>query len=194
MLTFPNLSIEPLLYPQFVDDLRFFETGETIYVTEKIPGIEARFVYHERHDYVGNKFSWLANEPENELHWGMHKQYPGLLAYTRANPGHVIHATMYEDKMAIFSIYDALSGQYLTTKAWRGRMQFSRLPVVDLLGSCQWAPGVFEEDVVPFLTGHSKHRQGKFVAGLILTPERERFYMPTHNTFQRVAFKHEAPK
>lgn len=188
VLRFPNLAISTLEYPEFPADSYTFQRGEKIAVTEKIPGIQARYVYHEGKTYMGTQYDW--GDTGVELLESVYKQYAGLLRYTQSNPGHVVYAVMYEDKMAVFSILDATTGQFIPTTAWRARAKFMALPLVPLLGVYEWDDNVFRNEIEPLLSEKSSLLSDQCRVGLVLTPFNERYDL----NFDRVAYQYNKGK
>lgn len=168
-----------------------FRDGETVYVTEKLHGTNARFMCWNDVIYCGSRRQWVADKPYS-LWWKTFRQYPGIEKYLRANPGHIVYGEIYGDvqemkyghakgetSFAAFAILDVVRGEYIPNDELRIRLERPSVdvPCVPLLWRGPWnaeAISTYEEiaeentmtmrgDGVPHLS-----------EGVVISPQIER--------------------
>jgi RNA ligase (TIGR02306 family) len=163
-----------------------FVEGEYVFATEKIHGANARFVFWDGDIHVGSRNLWLKPPPEDATKqswwWTAYKLYPGLAAYTRANPGHVIYGEVYGDvqsltygcapgtvKFAAFALYDATSGRWFDFNDLRARMVTAAVPVVPIIYAGPYHKSIFDLAEADSVVGG-----GHLCEGLVVVPLKER--------------------
>lgn len=71
-----------------------FNPGQMVYVTEKIHGTSARYVFQDGVMHVGSRRQWLA-ESDNNLYWRALRNTPRLEEFCHDNPGSVVYGEVY---------------------------------------------------------------------------------------------------
>lgn len=94
-------SPPPIVVPTYdVDALRryphIFQEGEPVWVTEKIHGANARYVFWDGQMYVGTRRVWRKEDP-NCPWWRALGHTPALDQFCRENPGVVVYGEIYGD-------------------------------------------------------------------------------------------------
>lgn len=113
--------------------------GEPVFVTEKLHGTNARYVWHEGRLYCGSRSQWRKEEPKN-FYWEAVKQNSWIEAWCMDHPNLVLFG----------EIYGAV--QDLTYGAKAGELRFSAFDVLD---EDHWIPAVelgsLRDHHVPYL-------------------------------------------
>lgn len=106
-----------------------FREGEPVYVTEKLHGTNARYVFHEGQMYCGSRSLWRKQEPKN-VYWDALEQNAWVRGYCEAHPGTVLMGEIFGDVQDM--MYGFEKGQYvfkcfdvLTGRRWRIPMEVS---------------------------------------------------------------------
>lgn len=68
--------------------------GEEVYITEKIHGCNARFVFHDGTFYVGSRTQWKKNHAGN-LWWKAVEQNPWIEKWCRDHPDHILYGEVF---------------------------------------------------------------------------------------------------
>lgn len=71
-----------------------FEEGESVFVTEKIHGANARFVFHGKRMWCGSKSTWK-KESEGNLWWQALYQNEWIREFCINNPGDVVYGEIF---------------------------------------------------------------------------------------------------
>lgn len=179
-----------------------FDHGEYVYVTEKLHGTNARFMYWDDKVWVGSRNQW-SNEPDDgdkkSWWWTTYLKYPEIDAYIKANPGHVLYGEIYGDvqelkygmkqgelRFAAFGIYDATTGKWFDYNDLRARCDSLGIERAPLVYEGSYHMGkireIAEEDSkAAELRGHKQMSEG-----VVIIPQQERIN-PRHG---RVALKY----
>lgn len=103
-----------------------FQENELVYVTEKIHGANARYVWHDGRMWCGSKGEWKKQNDEN-LWWRALQQNSWIENYCRAHPGDVLYAELFGNVQSLK--YGAKIGHYFVR-------------VFDILRKKNWLPAV----------------------------------------------------
>ena len=115
----PKYDVENML--RFAD---LFHEGESVYVTEKTHGANARYVWHDGRMWCGSKSEWKKPSDEN-LWWRAMHQNPWIEDYCRTNPGSVLYGEVFGNVQSLK--YGAKPGYY-------------QVRIFDILKTGQWLP------------------------------------------------------
>lgn len=98
---------------------RLLESGEQVYVTEKIHGANAKFKFHDGEMYCGSRTRWVANDGENSWSIAL-RQNPWLEAFCEEHPDLTVYGEIYgwvqdlryghEQGQISFRVFDLLRG------------------------------------------------------------------------------------
>lgn len=86
-----------------------FQPGERVYVTEKLHGTNARYVFHDGRMYVGSRTQWWRPEAAN-VYWKALAQNPWVEEFCIDNPDTVLWGEVYGDVQDMK--YGAAPGEY----------------------------------------------------------------------------------
>ncbi len=92
--------------------LRFaslFQENEPVHVTEKIHGVNSRFIWHEGRMWCGSKKEWKKQDNQN-LWWCALAQNPWIEFYCHSHPGDILYAEVFGDVQSIK--YGSKKGHY----------------------------------------------------------------------------------
>lgn len=103
-LVIPKYDVEHMLRYGYL-----FKENESVYVTEKIHGANARFVWHNNRMWCGSKNEWKKPWDES-LWWTALKQNPWIENYCREHSGDVLYAEVFGNVQSLK--YGAKSGHY----------------------------------------------------------------------------------
>jgi RNA ligase (TIGR02306 family) len=175
-------------YPKYdVDTLRrynhLFTNGELVYISEKIHGTNARFVYRNGMMYCGSRTNWKKDRPGSDW-WTAFRNHPEIEIFCKANEevvlygevyGRVKHFT-YGGKGVRFAAFDILRGTvWDDVDKFRAEVNKYNLPAVPVLAFNH--PYSFE-DVVQFAEGQSAIPGASNVReGCVVKPMKERTNM-----------------
>lgn len=123
--------------------LRFanlFQEEEPVYVTEKIHGANARYVWHDDRMWCGSKGEWKKQANDN-LWWQALQQNPWIETYCRTHPGFVLYGEVFGNVQSLkygakpghyqVRIFDILrDGQWLETAALFANKEIQTVPVL----------------------------------------------------------------
>jgi len=100
----PKYDVENML--RFAD---LFQECESVYVTEKIHGANARYVWHDDRMWCGSKGEWKKEDDEN-LWWQALRQNPWVETYCCAHPEFVLYGEIFGNVQSLK--YGAKKGHY----------------------------------------------------------------------------------
>ena len=100
----PKYDVENML--RFAE---LFQNDESVYVTEKIHGANARYLWHDNRMWCGSKSEWKKQADEN-LWWRALQQNLWIETYCRAHPGSVLYGEVFGNVQSLK--YGSKSGQY----------------------------------------------------------------------------------
>jgi RNA ligase (TIGR02306 family) len=88
-----------LLAPKYdVENLRRYnriiEPGDNVYITEKIHGCNARFVFHDGKMYVGSRTQWKKKHNSN-IWWRALEQHPWIEEWCKTYPDHILYGEVF---------------------------------------------------------------------------------------------------
>lgn len=169
-----------------------FKEGESVIVTEKIHGSNARYVYVNDAFYMGSRTRWL--KPDGNHIWRRAADNtPVLRAFCQAHPGLVVYGEVYG------------SVQSLKYGASPGEVRFRAFAALDRDRWCDMLPlyGLFDMHKVPtapvlyegsfsmavvtaLAEQDSRLSDGQLMEGVVITPAIER----RDDEIGRVALKH----
>jgi RNA ligase (TIGR02306 family) len=144
-----------------------FEPGELVWVTEKIHGTNARFVYDGKDYHCGSHTTWKKSkdDPSYNSHipwlykkdkpsedcvwWKCLHQYPALKAFLKENPNTVVYGEIYgwiqdlryDHKQDEFSlaVFDVMrDGRWLDAEEGYHLMTSNNIPTVPLFGTFEY--------------------------------------------------------
>ena len=132
----PKYDVENIL--RFAD---LFREDEPVYVTEKIHGANARYVWHDDRMWCGSKGEWKKQADEN-LWWCALRQNAWIQDYCRTHPGSVLYGEIFGNVQSLkyglkpghyqVRIFDILQeGQWL---AIHDLLAIKEIKTVPLLG------------------------------------------------------------
>jgi len=133
---------------------RLFKDGEPVYVTEKIHGAFARYVYIKDEDklYVGTKNRWVKDEPSC-IWWQALRNTPSINDFCRNNPGVVLNGEVYghvkgfwygKQKKCKFAAFDIRCGdRWFSPESFLAECKLYDVPTVPVIGEAM--PFNFEE-------------------------------------------------
>jgi RNA ligase (TIGR02306 family) len=170
-----------------------FVVGEPVFVTEKIHGANARFVFDKESNrmYCGSRGEWKKQSDDN-LWWKALYSAPGLEDFCREHPGIVVYGEVYGQVQNLkygtkpgevrFAAFDLLNdGKWVDVHA--SRMAAPNMP---------WVPVVADsiafnfEQLVALAEGESLIRTAHHMReGIVVKPINER----EHDTIGRVQLK-----
>lgn len=101
-----------------------FQEGEQVYITEKIHGVNARFVWHDNRMWCGSKEEWKRKSEKN-MWWCALNQNPWIEKYCQAHPSHIVYCEIFGSVHALK--YGTIPGQY-------------QICVFDILINGKWLP------------------------------------------------------
>lgn len=182
----PKFDVESLAnFPGMIED------GETVLVTEKIHGANARYFFDGATFFLGSRTRWL--KPDVAHHWRRAVDGdPAIEAWCRAHPGVVLYGEVYG---AVQSLKYGQNPGYVGFAAFAANDRGEWLDTLTLIDddSIRTAPllyrGPFSRDVLGLAeqdSAVSGAGPGHMREGLVIVPERER-YDPK---IGRVALKH----
>jgi len=160
-----------------------FEPGEEVYVSEKIHGTNARFVYWEGQLYCGSHKTWKTQD-DNNLWWKVAKAY-NLEDRLKRDPGMILYGEIYgsrvqdlaygagpgELRFAAFDVYHTGVGQwlsYLPFVCFCDELEIPRVPTL------YRGPYTGMDDLLPFSEGNSTLAD-HIKEGFVIKPTMERW-------------------
>lgn len=179
-----------------VDSMRryasIFEPGETVQLTEKIHGANARFAFMDDRMWCGSRTEWKRKE-EGNLWWQALAAVPTIEEFCRKHSGCVLYGEVYGNvqnmkyghaKTVTFAAFDVLrtDGSFESASVYREMAATCGVPLVPLLATipydfeavCAYAEG-------PSLVPGADHIR----EGCVVKPMTERF----HQAVGRVILK-----
>ena len=134
-LVIPKYDVEN--YQRFPDAIR---PGELVYVTEKIHGCNARYVWDGDQMYCGSRTQWKENHPRS-LWWNTLQQAPWIEPWCREHPKMVLFGEIYghvqdlrygaKDGEYSFRVFDILeNGCWVDYARLENLMGLGRAPVL----------------------------------------------------------------
>lgn len=125
--------------------LRFanlFQEDEFVYITEKIHGVNARFVWHENRMWCGSKEEWI-KKSENNMWWCALLQNTWIEKYCKKHPGHIVYGEIFGSvqslkygekkghyKIRVFDIF--IKGQWLPTESLFAIKEIQTVPLIGI--------------------------------------------------------------
>lgn len=160
-----------------------FTLGETVMVTEKIHGANARYVWHDGRMWCGSRTEWKRQDPAC-IWWKALDNTPGIAAFCKAYPDCVLYGEVYGKVQSLhygvendvrFMAFDVLgiTGQFWD--AWYGRTTVENfgVPTVPLVSECMYR----FEDILALAEGNSLVPGANHVReGVVVKPEHERYH------------------
>jgi RNA ligase (TIGR02306 family) len=162
--------------------------GEPVYVTEKLHGTNARYIWHEDRLFCGSRTQWRKAEPTN-VYWETVKQHPWIEGWCKAHPGLVLWGEIYGDvqdmnygaskgqyEFRVFDIYNALddSAGFRPASAWMHDAHLRAVPV--LAGAEIYHPEMLNFDFDKLVELAEKDSAfGGVMEGLVVQPVNDRY-------------------
>lgn len=162
--------------------------GEPVYVTEKLHGTNARYVWHEDRLYCGSRTQWRKSEPTN-VYWETVKQHPWIEGWCKAHPGLVLWGEIFGDVQDLnygcakgqyeFRVFDIFitgdeSAGFRPATAWMNDARLRTVPVI--LGGSEYHPEVMEFDFDKLVELAEKDSAfGGVMEGLVVQPVNDRY-------------------
>lgn len=168
--------------------------GESVVVTEKVHGANARYTFVDGVFHQGSRQRWLI--PESGHIWARAAAHnPAIRAWCEAHPGAVLYGEVYGNVQSLsyglgkgevrFIAFAASShGQWRDQIDLFGDLTESGVPCCPILHS-----GAFDHDRIKRLAeldSEVAQTPGHMMEGVVIVPARERF----HGSIGRVAVKH----
>jgi RNA ligase (TIGR02306 family) len=158
-----------------------FTPGEPVYVTEKIHGTSARYVFHDGRMYAGSRKEWKTPD-DSIVYWAALKNHPEVEEFCRKYPGTVVYGEIYgwvqelryghQPGCVSFATFDIFhEGQWMGHSA--ARSLGPELPWVPQIAG----PIPFDFDrVCEFAEGQTTVPGADHVReGVVIVPESERY-------------------
>jgi len=169
----PIYDVENML--RFAD---LFNEDELVYVTEKIHGVNARFLWHNNRMWCGSKEEWK-KQSEESLWWSALHQNPWVEKYCRKHPGHILYGEVFGSvqslkygeergkyKICIFDILE--NGQWLPAEKLFSIIEIKTVPMLGMFKfNLKQLQGMAEGDS---LIENAKHIR----EGIVVRPKNER--------------------
>lgn len=161
-----------------------FVPGEMVVVTEKIHGMNARYVWSKGKLHCGGHYTWRAKS-DSDVYWKTISKYPKLIEWMKKNPDTVIYGEVFgskvqemeygcapgETKLAVFDVYK--DGKYVGYAD-----ALNMLAETDVL----WVPCATCVTVTPFdlealkkLAERDSSWYKGFSEGIVVKPSTERY-------------------
>jgi RNA ligase (TIGR02306 family) len=122
-----------------------FTKGETVVVTEKIHGANARYTFHDGQMYCGSRTGWK-KEDERSIWWKALLANPQIEEFCKAHPEYALYGEVYgqvqdlrygtkpgEVKFAAFDIWDKNNAKWLNWREMEHYNNVYNIPVVPLV-------------------------------------------------------------
>lgn len=159
-----------------------FIPGELLWVTEKIHGTNARFVYTDDVMYCGSRNFWKSNLAPS-LWWRALKSHPSIEEYCRQHPGVALYGEVYgavttlkygvprgEVRIALFDIFD--DGKWVDTSEMHNIADTWKLPVAPLISIRTFDfASLLQLAEGPSLIPNANH----YREGIVVKPSKERY-------------------
>lgn len=167
-----------------------FMPGEGVYVTEKLHGCNARYVYLDGRMWCGGRTQWRKQEPAN-VYWECLKQNPWIETWCREFEGNVLYGEAFGAVQDL--TYGAAPGQVMfrafDVMTPTGKMLDS-YTFIAVLEAAQRVPILrasmpFDMDDLQAMAEEPSLIGGGLREGLVVKPEQEQ----THPLIGRVALK-----
>jgi len=172
-----------------------FTPGETLIVTEKIHGANARYCYSStsKEFWVGSRTNWKRNLPGIPW-WTVVRQNPGIEEWCRQHPDLVLYGEIYgrvqdlqygcqagEIKLAVFDVWNPPEQRFLTRDEIAA-LGTDGIAMVPHIADVQYDPATIAQyaDGPSLIPGAPHNREG-----CVLKPTKERF----HESVGRVQLK-----
>lgn len=169
-----------------------FRDGESVIITEKIHGANARYVFSGDAFYIGSRTRWLKPDV-NHIWKRAADRTPELEEFCRRFPGLVVYGEIYGSVQSLkygaalgevhFRAFAALDkGRWCDMGALFGLFDLHKVPTAPILYE-----GPFSEAVVKAIAeADSKLCDGQMMEGVVITPVMDR----RDDAIGRVALKH----
>jgi RNA ligase (TIGR02306 family) len=170
-----------------------FEPGEEVYVSEKIHGTNARFVYWDGQLHCGSHKTWKTQD-DNNLWWKVAKAY-NLEERLKRDPGMILYGEIYgrvqdlhygaklnELFFRAFDVYHTGVGQWLSYLPFVCFCDELEIPRVPLLYK---GPYLGFEDLAIFAEGQST-LAAHIKEGFVIKPTMERWNNKTGRTIAKL--------
>jgi RNA ligase (TIGR02306 family) len=184
----------PSVVPVFTDmeSLRKFpdviKEGESVIISEKIHGSNARFYWHDGRLWCGSHYQWKKDDPNN-MYWKAARKY-GLDKWCEANPDLVLYGEVYGHQKGFqyavdrtkgdvgfcaFDVYDTFKGSYWSAITVFGVMEMvAHIPFSPVIYDGPWKQELTELRFGPSLVKNAKNIR----EGFVVRPTLEK-YDPT---------------
>ena len=168
----PKFDLENLQrYPDII------QPGELVYITEKIDGTNARYMWHDGKMFVGSRNRWL--KPDSDNVWvRVMNATPEIVEFCEDHPDHILYGEIYgpiqalkygltTPKFAAFSMFDCNTGE------WFSMIDELTLPCAPVIYTGPYDAALVKysaerDSTVPFTPpGHMRE-------GVVITPVNER--------------------
>lgn len=178
-----------------IDSLRryasVFVPGETVHITEKIHGANARYAYVDGRMWCGSRGEW--KQTGINIWWNALENHPEIALFCQHHEGYILYGEVYGRVQELrygvpggvrFMAFDVLSptGQFWNADEFRSTVAKFGVPLVPLLGVIpfDFQKIVDHADGPSTVPGADHHREG-----VVVRPEIERW----HQSIGRVALK-----
>jgi RNA ligase (TIGR02306 family) len=165
----------------------FFKPGETVIVTEKVHGANARYVWLDDRLYVGSRNRWLKVEG-NHIWSRVLSVRPDIEKWCREHPGTILYGEIYGKVQSLkygiendidfiaFAAYDTVHGTYVDSENLFSSMFRYDMDHVPILYKGPFIQDVFDEikerdSILAEIRGLLKH----MMEGVVITPVTERW-------------------
>jgi len=180
----PKFDLENIQrYPDII------QPGELVYVTEKIDGANARYMWHNGKMFVGSRNRWL--KPDSNNIWTrVLRENPEIVEFCKDHPDNVLYGEIYgpvqalkygltEPKFAAFAQFDCRTGE------WFNVIDELTLPCVPI-----FMMGPYSKDTIEKIAEWNSlvptAPLGHMSEGVVITPVEERL----HPDIGRVSLKY----
>lgn len=165
----------------------WFKPGETVIVTEKIHGANARYVWLDDRLYVGSRNRWLKVEG-NHIWSRVLSVRPDIEKWCREHPGTILYGEIYGKVQSLkygidndidfiaFAAYDTVHGTYVDSENLFSSMFRYDMDHVPVLYKGPFIQDVFDEikerdSILAEMHGLFRH----MMEGVVITPVTERW-------------------
>lgn len=138
---------------------QYFEDGEEVVVTEKIHGVNARFVCVNDVVYCGSRKFWK-KEDDNNLWWKVLHGCPALLRWIKENEGHTVYGEVFGQVQNLK--YGSKNGQiwFSTFDILKGNRWLDFDEAHEIGSTLPWVPLIYigpfdKEKIIEFAEGDS---------------------------------------
>lgn len=162
--------------------MHVFKPGDIVFITEKIDGANARFIYSDGKFHVGSRSRWL--KPESENIWTkVVQKYPGITTFCKRNTGVTLYGEVYGPVQSLkYGLDEVEFRAFAALRADGTWIDYGDLTRLCFSNGIPWAPVLYvgpfdfkvvkslaEEDSVIGPPGHMKE-------GVVITASPERMH------------------